>query len=233
MIDPTGDDIEEVAVGLDGLTRPRAILFDWDNTLVDTWAVIQDAQNHTLVAFGMEPWTMEETRARVRGSMRDAFPVLFGDRWQEAGRIFYGRFAACHLDRLCAAPGAEALLAQLAATDIYLAVVSNKQGDFLRAEVAQLGWTPYFSRVVGALDAERDKPEPEPVRMALSEGRIEPGEAVWFVGDADVDLECATRAGCVPVLLRETPPGPKEFAKYPPVAHVSGCLTLSKVLRSL
>lgn len=59
------------------LTRPKAILFDWDNTLVDSWAAIQDAQNHTLTAFGLEPWTLEETRQRVRGSMRDTYPQLF------------------------------------------------------------------------------------------------------------------------------------------------------------
>ena len=28
---------------LAGLRSPRAILFDWDNTLVDTWATIHEA----------------------------------------------------------------------------------------------------------------------------------------------------------------------------------------------
>ena len=45
---------------------PRAILFDWDNTLVDTWPVIHDSMNVTLTHMGWEPWTMDETRARVR-----------------------------------------------------------------------------------------------------------------------------------------------------------------------
>ena len=27
------------------LGRPRAILFDWDNTLVDSWATIHEALN--------------------------------------------------------------------------------------------------------------------------------------------------------------------------------------------
>ena len=46
--------------------RPQAIIFDWDNTLIDSWYAILDAQNHTLTAFGLEPWTLEETRERVQ-----------------------------------------------------------------------------------------------------------------------------------------------------------------------
>jgi phosphoglycolate phosphatase len=34
---------------------PRAILFDWDNTLVDTWPTILDALNTTFEAFHMAP----------------------------------------------------------------------------------------------------------------------------------------------------------------------------------
>lgn len=215
------------------LSRPRAVLFDWDNTLIDSWAAIQDAQNHTLVKFGMEPWTADEIRVRVRGSMRDTYPRLFGNRWEEAGREFHRRFAERHLENLTPLAGAEALLADLSVAGLYLAVVSNKRGDYLRAEVERLQWSRYFTRVVGAQDAARDKPAPEPVRLALHGSGIDPGEDVWFVGDADVDLECASRAGCIPVLLRDKEPGPAEFAECPPVVHVSGCLTLSKVLRTL
>jgi phosphoglycolate phosphatase len=215
------------------LARPRAILFDWDNTLIDSWGAIQDAQNHTLVAFGLAPWTLEEIKARVRGSMRDSYPELFGDRWLEAGEVFYRRFEERHMATLAPLPGAEAMLEALAAAGIYLAVVSNKKGEYLRAEAARLGWERFFGRIVGAFDAERDKPAVEPVRLALAGSDIEPGPDVWFAGDACVDLDCATRAGCVPVLVRSTPPLDGEFASFPPALHVSGCLTLFKVVETL
>jgi phosphoglycolate phosphatase len=215
------------------LPFPEAILFDWDNTLIDSWAAIHDAQNYTLVAFGMEPWTLEETRQRVRGSMRDSYPQLFGERWIEAGDIFYRRFAEGHLQNLTPLPGAERLLEQLCDAGIYLGVVSNKKGDYLREEAAHLGWERFFGRIVGAFDAPRDKPNSEPVLLALEGSGITPGPSVWFVGDADIDLECACRSGCLPVLARELAPAPSEFTDFPPVVHVSGCLTLSKVLQTL
>jgi phosphoglycolate phosphatase len=74
------------------LRPPRAVLFDWDNTLVDNWATITEAFNATLTAMGHRPWTIEETRARVRASLRDSFPKLFGERWEEAKRIYIDTF---------------------------------------------------------------------------------------------------------------------------------------------
>ena len=52
------------------LRRPRAILFDWDNTLVDNWAVIHTALNAALTAMGHTPWTFADTKRRVRASAR-------------------------------------------------------------------------------------------------------------------------------------------------------------------
>jgi phosphoglycolate phosphatase len=34
------------------LKKPKAIIFDWDNTLVDTWPLIQTAIDTTMVQMG-------------------------------------------------------------------------------------------------------------------------------------------------------------------------------------
>ncbi|MGE5538623.1 MAG: HAD family hydrolase [Gemmatimonas sp.] len=183
------------------LPRPKAILFDWDNTLVDNWGAIHSAINLTLVAMGHAPWTLEETRVRVAKSLRDSFPALFGDRWPEARKIFYESFEAVHLEQLRALPGAAEMLADLSGSGIYLAVVSNKTGRYLRAEAEQLGWTGYFRRLVGATDAPADKPAVEPVEMALAGSGVARGAEVWFVGDGAIDLECAVNAGLTPIFF--------------------------------
>ncbi len=198
---------------------PKAIIFDWDNTLVDSWPVIHEALRVTFDAFGMTPWTLEETRLRVGLSMRDAFPGLFGERWRDAGETFYRRFDEIHLERLQPLPGAAAMLATFKQAGIYLGVVSNKKGEYLRREAGFLGWDGFFGRLIGALDAPRDKPAPEPVAMALSGSGFEAGPGVWFAGDAAVDLECASNAGCRPILLRPEWPEAEEFSGYPGTLH--------------
>ncbi|MFQ5784161.1 MAG: HAD family hydrolase [Alphaproteobacteria bacterium] len=183
------------------LSRPRAALFDWDNTLVDSFGVIHKAYNETLAAMGLPTWTYEETCTRVARSMRESFPGLFGERWREARERFYAAYAAHHLDFVRPLPGAADLLAALNGSGVYLGVVSNKNGSHLRREVTHFGWRDYFGRVVGAADAAEDKPSAAPVMLALEGSGVAPGRDVWFVGDNAIDIACAEAAGCLPVIV--------------------------------
>ncbi|WP_340119046.1 HAD family hydrolase [Pelagibius sp. 7325] len=212
------------------LPAPKAILFDWDNTLVDSWAVIHHAMTATFHAMGQRPWTLEETRQNVRQSARDSFPRLFGERADEATKVFYRTYEADHLSQLRALPGAGEMLAALAAADdLLLGVVSNKRGDILRLESAELGWDRFFSTVVGATDAACDKPSPEVVDFALRGSGIAAGPAVWFVGDTDIDILCARNAGCTAILLRAEAPGAEEFDGRPLGGHVADCAAFSEL----
>lgn len=216
--------------GRGGDGRPVALLFDWDNTLADTWLAIHHALSVTFRAMGREPWTFEQTRARVRASARDSFPALFGSRAEEAMAIFYRCFETDHLAQLRERPGATNMLERLGAAGFYLAVVSNKRGDLLRQEAAALDWTRLFARLVGANDAARDKPAAEPVVLALGDGGPAPGPDVWFVGDTDIDLACAANSGCRPILLRPEAPLAGEFAEHPPHRYFDSCAALARHL---
>jgi len=221
--------------------RPTAIIFDWDNTLVDSWMVIGDALNTTLTAFGQAAWTPRQVRTRVRKSLRESFPVLFGDQWEQAADLFYTRYGEIHADMVQPISGISAMLEELSGMGIYLAVVSNKRGDYLRKEAEKLGWQKYFGGIVGANDAAHDKPAVDPVHLAMAAGPTcwteSKGErdvtAIWFVGDADIDMECAINAGCTPVLMRRNDPEQGEFAEFPPVWRFQSGQALCKRLRSL
>ncbi len=210
--------------------RPRALLFDWDNTLVDSWSVIHRALEVTFTAMGQTPWTLQECRERVRASARDTFPRLFGTRAEEATRIFYDAYGKSHVTELSPLPGALSLLGELRRSGCKLGIVSNKAGHLLRPEVAALGWELYFSAVVGANDAPQDKPAPEAPGMALEAMGIEASEEVWFVGDTDIDMRCAVAIGCLPVLLRDEPPRAGEFADCRPHLHVDSCPALQGLI---
>ena len=165
--------------------------------------------------------------------MRDSFPILFGERWAEAGEFFYDYFETIHLEQLTPLPGAAEMLAEISDAGFYLGVVSNKQGKYLRKEAEHLGWNGFFGKIIGANDAENDKPAPDPVHLALSASAIAAGPRVWFVGDADIDMECALNAGCVPVLLRKKAPDGEEFGPSQPAYHVAGCQELGKLIKSM
>jgi phosphoglycolate phosphatase len=209
------------------LKRPKALLFDWDNTLVDTWPCIGRATNLTRTAMGLGPWTEAEMRANIAGSLRDTFPRIYGERWEQARDIYHRNFAATHIEMLRASPAAEDLLRAAREEGLYLGVVSNKTGRYLRLEAEHLGWSSYFGRLVGAQDAARDKPAPEPIHLALDGSRIAAGAEVWFVGDAPIDVECGRAAGCTTVVVgRERWDSPNADQWLP------DCAALSALLRS-
>ncbi|MBL8709705.1 MAG: HAD family hydrolase, partial [Rhodospirillaceae bacterium] len=39
---------------------PTTLLFDWDNTLVDSWSVLHATMNETLAAMGQPIWSRQE-----------------------------------------------------------------------------------------------------------------------------------------------------------------------------
>ena len=211
------------------LPRPRALLFDWDNTLVDTWPCIGKATNITLEAMGHAPWTPEEIRRRVAGSLRDTFPKIYGERWEEARDVYYKAFGDVHLEMLESLDGAEDLLTLAQGAGLYLGIVSNKTGRYLRAEADHLRWTRYFGRLVGAQDAPRDKPDPAPALLALSTGNIPAGPNVWFIGDAPIDVACGRAVGCTTIMLGPAPPA--DLVTERAHAYVRDCAALADLLR--
>jgi phosphoglycolate phosphatase len=119
--------------------RPRAVLFDWDNTLVENWRTIQAALNAALTDSGLPQMDLEQVLFQARHSVQDIFPKLFGEGWRHARTIFYDHFAQNHLAGLSIMPGAPELLDTLVEKGVMLAVVSNKKGDLLRREIDYLG----------------------------------------------------------------------------------------------
>ncbi len=179
---------------------PHAILFDWDNTLADGWPAIQDGLNAAFRAFGLPEWDRATVLANVRRALAESFPELFGAEWQRARDIFYATVRARHLDVLRAMPGAADALAAAHAV-APLAVVSNKQGALLRAEVAHLRWGHFFHATLGAGDAAADKPDPAPLFAALAACGVPASARTWYVGDTALDMLAARRAGLTAVLL--------------------------------
>jgi len=181
---------------------PTALIFDWDNTLVDSWATIHEALAVTFTHFGHKPWSMDEVKDQVRQSLRDSFPHYFGDKWEEARDIYLGNFEAIHLERCKPLAGASELLNRMTHEwGLPAGIVSNKTGRLLRKEVDYLGWSAHFVSVLGAGDAVSDKPNPAPVEIIRKELTSPEAHNIWFVGDTDIDMACAHHSDCRAILI--------------------------------
>lgn len=219
-------------------TLPRAVIFDWDNTLVDTWPIIHIALQQTFEALGVDAWDFDTTKRRVKKSMRDSFPEIFGENWQRAGELYQKNYREHHLAKLTPLEGALATLDTIKALGIPMFVISNKKGGNLRQEITHLGWNDYFVAITGSDDAAKDKPNIEPVLHTLTPHGFSPATDIWFIGDSDIDLECAKNTNCTAILYGDfaaTQPEYTEthyagfpFAAYTPThAELVGLFTVT------
>jgi phosphoglycolate phosphatase len=211
--------------GLDVL--PKIVVFDWDGTLVDSTMNAFEALNDVLKHYNLpEKSAKEFCTFAAQQSVRQAFPSVFGEKASEARRLFYHSLSC---KKAKALPGAEHTLRLLKSLGVHLAIVSNKDAEPLREEVASFGWVPFFHRIVGAGDAEDDKPSVLPLMAAIPDDHeLIPKEEKWFVGDSPVDMVCAWRGGFLPISVWE------EMQELPfPLLYVSGCEGLLSRLRFL
>ena len=79
---------------------PKAILFDWDNTLVNNWEPIFIAYKETLKKLGLKKKSRSEIIKNAKYSLRETFPRVFKDDWKKAKKIFYVVFKKIHLKKI-------------------------------------------------------------------------------------------------------------------------------------
>jgi phosphoglycolate phosphatase len=203
------------------MQKPDAVIFDWDDTIVDTWQVVRSAINTTLEAFGHRPWSEDEARKRIGPPARVLFSGLFGeDKWQDADKIYIEAYKAHITAHIRLHDGARETLEKLHAAGIPMAVVSTKRGALLRTEAAQLGLDRFFIRLVGAGDAPADKPDAAAVLFALENTQISPSKKVLFIGDSATDMMTAKNANCTGILIETKPPAEESLAAHQPQHRV-------------
>jgi len=183
------------------LPKPKAIIFDWDNTLVDTWPLIHQAINITLEKMGKKKFSLEQVQNEIHKSMRDYFPQIFGNQWKQAGEIYRLAYNSINIDQIKLLPNSLDLIKTNHDLGITQFLLSNKSGITLRKELKKLQIEKYFFSAIGAFDAKFDKPHPSSVDLALSLSDIDPNkDLIWFIGDTIADIECAINSNCLPII---------------------------------
>lgn len=195
----------------------KAIIFDWDGTIVDTCGLILDAHNHVRENMGHAKWTLDDFLGQASKSAREYYPEIYGDKSDDAQHILYEYVDEHHLKYLDPMASAPELLSHIQQLKLPMGVVSNKRHSNLMIEIETVQYLPYFTSMIGAGFAEKDKPSPVPLLMAMAEidAALNPQD-VLYVGDTETDLMTAQNTGCDCVLIQSDRPRPDLIAKYNP-----------------
>lgn len=175
--------------------RPRALLFDLDGTLIDTWRLYLDAFRHALAPQLGRPLSDADIIALSPSAERRLIErVVPPQAFDGTFARFLDRYAGGHA-RLFDGPyrGVPRMLAEARAAGVPLALVTGKSRAAWRITERAAALVP-FDVVVTDDDVTDPKPSPEGLRLALDALRLRPEETL-FIGDSLLDGEAARAAG--------------------------------------
>ncbi|HEX9407741.1 MAG TPA: HAD-IA family hydrolase [Thermoanaerobaculia bacterium] len=175
--------------------RYRAVLFDLDGTLVDSYAALADAVNYARRQHALDDLTADAIREFVGDGLERLLQRAFdGDVPATATDAFESRYdeICCTQSRVLA--DVEATLSALAHIGVAMAVCTNKPTAFSRKILDFLHLAPFFRAIVGPDLAGARKPEAQHVLHTLEATECAPSEAL-FVGDMPIDVEAAHNCG--------------------------------------
>ncbi len=169
----------------------KAILFDFDGTLLDSFPAHYKAYEVTLAHFDMEitPELYLQTYSPNWYAMYEALGIP-RDRYEEADRVWLAEVGQ-HNPQLF--PEARPLLEALSGKTVLGLVTSGSRDRVLR-DLRATGIGDTFQVIITGDDISRPKPDPEGLLMALNRLALQPEQAL-FVGDAREDCLMAQAAG--------------------------------------
>jgi phosphoglycolate phosphatase len=178
------------------LLRYRAVLFDLDGTLVDSYTALAEAVNYARRQHGLD----ELSAARIRDFVGDGLERLlqraFNDTNVPRGvqDAFESRYdeVCCEESKVLA--DVEVTLEELQKLGVEMAVCTNKPTSFSKKILSFLNLAPYFRAIVGPDVAGARKPDARHVLRTLESTGCEPSEAL-FVGDMPIDVHAARASG--------------------------------------
>jgi 2-phosphoglycolate phosphatase len=174
----------------------RAVLFDFDGTLADSFAPITGSTNHVREKFGLPPLPESVVRNYVGYGLANLMETLVPDApTDEAIALYRSHHEKVMLTQTKLMPGVSETIPELSRRGFKMAVCSNKRVEFTKQLVKTLGLDQYFHAVLGPEDVgNRPKPDPAILVEGLKRLEVSSEEAV-YIGDMAIDVHTAQAAG--------------------------------------
>lgn len=173
----------------------RAILFDLDGTLVDSFPAIEASVNHVRSLHSLEPLPLEAVKRCVGNGLTRLLELTCpaGEPGGNA-EAFTEHHARTLMQGTLVLPEVHETLRNLKEREVQLAVCSNKPVELSRQLLQTFDLATYMTAILGPESVPRRKPDPDMLWAALSQLKVQPSQAL-YVGDMTIDIATARAAG--------------------------------------
>ncbi len=178
----------------DGGMHLKAVVFDWDLTLWNSWDIHLSLMNQTADALDCpRPNTTDLGREYSRPFL-EHLAWFFPGGQAKVVDTYMGFYHAAVWQERRLYPGVADLLKQLKDNGYRTAVLSDKRQVFGLPEFEHSELGAVIDRALFFTDGMAAKPDPAGLHELMKSLGVAPGECL-FVGDSHRDIECAQRAG--------------------------------------
>ena len=169
----------------------KAILFDLDGTLLDSFHLHYSAYEDMFGHFGIE-MSRELFLSTYSPNWYRTYEAfgLGEEHWERANSLWLEAAAVQEPELF---PGVEEMLVELGSS-YGLGIVTSGSKSRVVNDLDRLDIARHFSTIVTGDDITEPKPAPEALELALTHLSIPPHDAV-YVGDAHADFEMSRAAG--------------------------------------
>lgn len=178
----------------------KAVIFDLDGTLLDTFEDIAQAMNRVLESLDLPQHPPSSYRELIGDGMaklveralpEDYRTGIFIQECLEKLRYEYGRGWDVNTHPY---PGIPELLTFLKKRGIRLAILSNKKKEFIQLTIDKFLSHWKFEVIIGDEEAFPRKPEPDGAYHIARTFNLHP-EKIVYVGDTGTDMQTGVNAG--------------------------------------
>jgi phosphoglycolate phosphatase/AHBA synthesis associated protein len=169
----------------------RAILFDLDGVLVDTYDVWFFLLNQVTSQLGYPPITAEQYKDSWGQGIETDVKLYYTRHTVEQIRDEYAKYYGDHLHHLKVMDGADATLKSIG---LPKAVITNSPTGLARRALGLAKLEHHFQTIVGCDEVANSKPAPDGILEACRRLGVKPQETI-MIGDSRFDEGAAKAAG--------------------------------------
>lgn len=172
----------------------KALLFDFDGTLLNTNDLIINTFMHVLEERFPGQFTPEDCKQFIGPSLKETFEKIAPNEVDELIQK-YRKWNHEHHDELVKEyEGVIPTLQQLKEQNLKLAIVSTKQRDTINRGLKVMKAEHFFDVIVGIEDVKNVKPDPEPLLLAIEKLGVTKDDVI-MIGDNYHDILGGKNAG--------------------------------------